>query len=100
MFVFFDLPTKTATDRHEYSRFRRHLLKSGFLMLQKSVYTKLTINGKVFASVIDDLRSHRPSRGSVLALLVTERQYSNITYIVGDKVEHDEIDDTESLVIL
>lgn len=41
--VFFDLPTETPADRREYGRFRRFLVKSGFLMLQESVYCKLAL---------------------------------------------------------
>lgn len=39
--VFFDLPTETNAQRREYTRFRKKLLKSGFLMMQESVYSKL-----------------------------------------------------------
>lgn len=41
VFVFFDLPTATAAERREYSRFRKSLIKEGFLMMQESVYVKL-----------------------------------------------------------
>ena len=39
--VLFDLPVLTGDQRREYARFRKFLLKSGFLMLQESVYCKL-----------------------------------------------------------
>ena len=42
--LFFDLPTETLQQRREYTRFRKHLLKSGFLMLQESVYCKIALN--------------------------------------------------------
>lgn len=31
--VFFDLPTKTKKDRREYTRFRKYLVKGGFVMM-------------------------------------------------------------------
>ena len=37
--VFFDLPTETALDRKNYTKFRKFLIKDGFIMLQYSVYT-------------------------------------------------------------
>lgn len=40
----FDLPVVTAHDRKEYTKFRKYLLKSGFLMLQESVYCRLIPN--------------------------------------------------------
>ena len=30
MIIFFDLPTETPTDRKNYSRFRKTLIKNGF----------------------------------------------------------------------
>jgi|GEM_PF-5364137 len=42
--VFFDLPVKTAQDRREYARFRKKLVKSGFIMMQQSVYSKIALN--------------------------------------------------------
>ena len=43
--VFFDLPVITAENRRAYVKFRKFLLKNGFLMLQESVYCKLALNG-------------------------------------------------------
>ena len=42
--VMFDLPVTTASDRREYTRFRKYLIKNGFLMMQESVYCKLAQN--------------------------------------------------------
>ena len=36
--VMFDLPTVTQAERQEYTKFRKFLLKSGFIMMQTSVY--------------------------------------------------------------
>ena len=38
--VMFDLPVVTSVERQEYTKFRKFLLKSGFIMMQESVYTK------------------------------------------------------------
>lgn len=39
--VMFDLPVVTSAERQEYTKFRKFLLKSGFIMMQESVYTKI-----------------------------------------------------------
>ena len=39
--VFFDLPVITAKSRRDYYNFRKYLIKSGFVMMQESVYCKL-----------------------------------------------------------
>ena len=41
--VMFDLPTLTKDNMRDYRRFRKFLLKNGFIMLQESIYTKLTL---------------------------------------------------------
>ena len=44
LIVFFDLPTQTDKDLIEYRKFRNFLIKNGFIMMQKSVYSKLVLN--------------------------------------------------------
>lgn len=100
MIVFFDLPVGTATQRHNYARFKRYLEKEGFLMMQESVYTKLAINDHVYAGILTKLRENRPPEGLVQALKVTERQFATIECITGEARENGAVDDTESLVIL
>ena len=84
MIVFFDLPVETAAQRREYVRFRKHLIKSGFMMMQESVYCKLLLNGTQYLSVQNGLKSNKPSAGLVQTLLVTEKQYSKMEFLVGE----------------
>ncbi len=85
VFVFFDLPVLTAKDRKEYRRFRTYLIKSGFIMQQESVYSKLALNGNAAQAVASNVKKHAPSNGLVSMLIVTEKQYANITYITGEE---------------
>ena len=39
--VMFDLPVKSSADIREYNHFRKYLIKTGFIMMQESVYCKL-----------------------------------------------------------
>lgn len=60
MIVFFDLPVLTSKQRRDYRDFRKFLLKSGFLMLQESVYCKLVQNpvvADVLQTSIEDIES-------------------------------------------
>lgn len=82
--VFFDLPVVSRRDRLEYSRFRRRLIKSGFVMMQESVYTKLALNSAVASSVCEEVRRIRPPKGLVQMLTVTEKQFSKMEMVVGD----------------
>ena len=36
----FDLPTETMENKRDYTRFRKGLLKDGFMMLQYSIYAR------------------------------------------------------------
>ena len=79
--VLFDLPVLTGDQRREYARFRKFLLKSGFLMLQESVYCKLALNTTAVNGI------------------VTEKQYAKMDLIVGN-VKSEVLNTDERLVIL
>ncbi len=97
--VFFDLPVVTGEQRRVYTRFRKFLLKSGFMMLQESVYCKLALNGTVVRGIIDNVHKNKPSEGLVQLLTVTEKQYAKMDIIVGE-VKSEVLDSDERLVIL
>lgn len=81
--VFFDLPTETLENRREYSRFRKFLIKSGFMMMQESVYCKLALNQTVVSSITESLRRNKPTQGLVQLLVITEKQFSKMEFITG-----------------
>ena len=97
--VFFDLPTETAEDRRSYRRFRKTLIKNGFIMVQESVYCRMALNQSAEQSVVAMLRKNRPMKGCVAVLTVTEKQFSKIEYIPGHK-SSDVIDSDERMVVL
>ena len=61
--VFFDLPVLTSENRRAYAKFRRFLLKNGFLMLQESVYCKLALNSSAVNAIVDNVHKNEPYRG-------------------------------------
>lgn len=81
--VFFDLPVLTDKNKRDYYNFRKYLLKSGFLMMQESVYCKLAQNSTVAESIVESLRKNKPDEGLVQVLRITEKQYSKMECIVG-----------------
>lgn len=80
--VFFDLPTETSKDRKIYSKFRRFLIKEGFIMMQESVYSKLTLNNSITNTIRDKIEKNKPPKGIVQMLVITEKQFSSMEYIV------------------
>ena len=95
----FDLPVVTATERREYTRFRKYLVKNGFLMMQESVYTKLVPNDSAARWTVENLKKNKPVEGLVQALMVTEKQFSKIECIIGS-VQSDVLDSDERIVFL
>ncbi|MGF6907547.1 CRISPR-associated endonuclease Cas2 [Fusobacterium sp. PH5-44] len=82
--VFFDLPVVLVEERREYSKFRRFLLKNGFIMLQESVYSKLALNLTVANAIISNVKKNAPEKGLVQLLAITEKQFSKMELIIGE----------------
>ena len=97
--VFFDLPVLTEKNRKDYRDFRRFLIKSGFLMMQESVYCKLAQNGAAADAIAENVKKNKPNAGSVQLLKVTEKQYAKMEYIVGGSTTN-VLDSDERLVII
>lgn len=82
--VMFDLPVTTSAERKEYTRFRKYLIRSGFLMVQESIYCKLSPNSTLADAVVENVRKNKPQKGLVQVLRVTEKQYAKMEFIVGE----------------
>ena len=99
MIVFFDLPVETLEDRRNYRLFRRTLIRNGFFMMQESVYCKLMTTPTVEVSVKNMIRKNKPPKGVVQTLVVTEKQFAKMEFVVGES-KNDVIDNDERLVVL
>ena len=97
--VMFDLPVITSTERRDYTKFRKYLIKNGFLMMQESVYCKLAQNQTAADMIVENLKKNKPPKGLVQVMKITEKQFSKIEYIVGEK-NNEVIDSDERLIIL
>lgn len=97
--VFFDLPVNTKEERRAYTKFRKFLVKNGFLMLQESVYCKLALNSTAVHAIIDQVHKNSPAQGLVQLLTVTEKQYAKMDLITGES-KSEVLDTDERLVIL
>ena len=97
--VFFDLPVQTVENRKNYSRFRKFLIKNGFMMMQESVYCRMALNQNIAGSIINNIRTNKPPDGLVQILTVTEKQFSKMEFITGSYTS-EVIDSDERLVII
>ncbi len=82
--VMFDLPTETSMDRRHYRWFRKYLIDEGFIMMQESIYTKICINMHAVERVEAGLEKNKPPKGLVQMMIVTERQFSQMKFLVGE----------------
>ena len=97
--VMFDLPVISVNERREYTKFRKYLIKNGFLMMQESVYCKLAQNQTAADLIVEQLKKNKPEKGLVQVMKITEKQFSRIEYIVGES-KSEVIDSDERLIIL
>ena len=97
--VFFDLPVITEENRRAYRKFRKFLLKNGFLMLQESVYCKLALNSTAVRTIVDNVHKNKPEEGLIQLLSVIEKQYAKMDIIIGN-IKNEVLDSDERLVIL
>ena len=82
--LFFDLPSVSKSEQREYRKFVKFLKQLGFVMMQESVYTKLSLNETIVDSTRKEVKSHLPKDGVVSILTVTEKQFASIEQLVGE----------------
>jgi CRISPR-associated protein Cas2 len=84
MFVFFDLPVGTKTDRRWAKKFRKFLKDDGFLMLQLSVYARVCRGEDAAEKHVQRVTKNLPPKGSVRTLQVTDKQYARMRLMLGE----------------
>lgn len=83
LFCFFDLPVKTKKERQLATRFRNFLLKDGYMMIQFSVYARVCNGQERVDKHFQRLQAAIPSKGSVRAVQITDKQYERMKILVG-----------------
>jgi len=94
----FDLPVTESSDLRAYTQFRKALVKNGFIMMQESVYCKLALNFQSAVLIKQYIYKVKPPKGTVQLLIITEKQYSEIEYVVGNRFS-DQTDTMERLLL-
>lgn len=87
LMIMFDLPTETAQQRREYRQFRQKLLNEGFLMIQFSVYARVCVTRQTAILLENRVKKFLPHGGVVQSLMVTEKQYNDMHFLVGKPVD-------------
>ena len=76
VWVLFDLPVGTKTERKRATRFRNDLLDIGFEMVQFSVYLRHAWSREKAESYARQVGECVPETGHVQVLFFTDKQYS------------------------
>jgi len=100
LILFFDLPMVTKSEVRIYNKFRKYLIKNGYLMMQFSVYSKIFNNRDAVINHIDILKRQVPNQGQIRIMMVTEKQYSKIDIIVGGRSIQEDSIGVESFIKL
>jgi CRISPR-associated protein Cas2 len=79
----FDLPVDTKEARREYTRFRKALLREGFLMLQYSVYARFFESGENADVHRQHVRGALPPAGQVRLLAISDHQFGRMDVFQG-----------------
>jgi len=81
LFAMFDMPTETKGDIKRYTKFRKKLLKMGFIMFQFSIYVRFCRSLEISQKYERKIKENAPKKGSIRVLKVTEAQYKNMIII-------------------
>ncbi len=89
LLLFFDLPVKKKEDREAYTHFRRFLLKDGYDMIQYSVYSRICKGLDGVEKHSSRLENHLPEKGHIRSMIVTEKQYAEMSILIGNKTSQE-----------
>lgn len=85
--VFFDLPTETAKERKIAARFRKEMMKDGFVMFQFSIYMRHCPSRENAEVHIRRVKNQLPEKGHVGVLCITDKQFGSMEIFFGRKVK-------------
>lgn len=83
VFVFYDLPTDTKTDRKNASVFRKKMLADGFQMFQFSLYMRHCFSRENADVHINRAKHNLPPKGHVGILSITDKQFGLMEIFKG-----------------
>lgn len=85
LIVCFDIPVKTKTMQRYANQFRKNLKKDGFEMMQYSVYIRPCGSGESADMHTTRIKTFLPPLGLVSILRITDKQFGQITTLMGKR---------------
>jgi CRISPR-associated protein Cas2 len=99
LFVFFDLPVGTKTERRMATRFRNFLKDDGYMMLQFSVYARVCRGEDGAMKHVARVTRNLPGNGNVRALQVTDRQYGRMRLLLGEATKTESVGSRQMVLL-
>lgn len=99
LFVFFDLPVGTKTERRTATRFRNFLKDDGYMMLQFSVYARVCRGEDGAMKHVARVTRNLPGNGNVRALQVTDRQYGRMRLLLGEATKTESVGSRQMVLL-
>lgn len=98
--VMHDLPNNNYEESKEYQKFRKLLIKNGYIMMQFSIYSKCLNVKTKYELEVNKLKKFIPSQGNIRILAITEKQYQDIIYLSGENNLNEKVNGPERFVSL
>ncbi len=86
VFIFFDLPTETASERKIAAKFRKEIMADGFAMFQFSIYLRHCPSRENAEVHIKRVKKFLPDKGLIGILNITDKQFSDMELFQGKKM--------------
>jgi CRISPR-associated protein Cas2 len=81
----FDLPVHDREARRAYARFRKSLLRDGFIKMQFSVYVRHSASRENAAVHASRVKAAVPDDGEVRVMVITDKQYERMEVFWGKR---------------
>ena len=98
--IVFLKPTNKRGSKTAYTKFRKFLEKDGYVLLQPEVFMLTVTSRNAAKSRIAQLGAMAPSTGQIRILPLTEKQYAQMSYLVGEADAQERIVGSHALVDL
>ena len=99
LLVLFDLPVVTKDDRRAYARFHKFLVRDGYDMIQYSVYARICNGAEAVDKHAGRLRANAPPEGSVRYMQITEKQFTDMQVLVGERKTKEAVEFANQLLL-
>ena len=93
-------PTGKRGTKTAYTKFRKALIAHGFTMIQSEVFMAVYPRRRSVQRALHELAEDAPSTGTVIALVLTERQFNSALYLSGGPSYQERVVGAKSQVIL